>query len=109
MPDSLALPADAIIAGYDFSTGGVKARAFDLAGNVVASAKLPPDIWTDYRRALDPALRDSPIAVDTGTRELNLMRLEGQARAATRALARELGSNAAKLAAIGISATHHTA
>jgi xylulokinase len=109
MPDSLVLPADALVAGYDFSTGGVKARAFDLAGNVVASAKLPTDIWTDYRRALDPALRDSPVAIDTGTRELNLMQLEGQARAATRALTRELGASVTKLAAIGISATHHTA
>src|SRR4029450_11793147 len=44
-----------------------------------------------------------------GVSELNLMQLEGQARAGTRALVRELGSNAARLAAIGISATHHTA
>lgn len=109
MPDSLSLPSDSLIAGYDFSTGGVKARAFDLAGSVVASVKLPTDLWTDYRRVADPALRDSPLTVDSGTRELSLMQLEGQARASTRALARELGADASKLVAIGISATHHTA
>jgi xylulokinase len=88
----LLLPADALIAGYDFSTGGVKVRAFDLAGNTVASVRLPTDLWTEG-----------------GVSELNLMQLEGQARAGTRALVRELGTSASKLAAIGISATHHTA
>jgi len=92
MADSLTLPADALIAGYDFSTGGVKARVFDAAGNLIAGIRLPTDLWTEG-----------------GVSELNLMQLEGQARAATRALARELGSSAARLAAIGISATHHTA
>jgi xylulokinase len=92
MADPLALPADALIAGYDFSTGGVKARAFDTAGNTIAGVRLPTDLWTEG-----------------GVSELNLMQLEGQARAATRALVRELGSNAARLMAIGISATHHTA
>ena len=109
MPDSLCLPPDSLIAGYDFSTGGVKARAFDFSGNVVASVKLPTDLWTEYRRVADSALRESPRMVDTGTRELNLMQLEGQARASTRALVRELGKNVSKLVAIGISATHHTA
>jgi sugar (pentulose or hexulose) kinase len=89
---TLTLPTDALIAGYDFSTGGVKVRAFDLAGNTVAVARLPTDLWTEG-----------------GVSELNLMQLEGQARAGTRALVRELGSDAKRLAAIGVSATHHTA
>jgi xylulokinase len=92
MPQSFSLPADALIAGYDFSTGGVKVRAFDTSGNTVAGVRLPTDLWTEG-----------------GVSELNLMQLEGQARAGTRALVRELGSSAARLAAIGISATHHTA
>ena len=29
------VPSDALIVGYDFSTGGVKALAFDTAGNAV--------------------------------------------------------------------------
>jgi xylulokinase len=108
MPEPLCLPPDTLIAGYDFSTGGVKARAFDLAGNVVARVKLPTDLWTDYCRVADPARRESSL-VDTGSRELNLMQLEGQVRGSTRALVRELGAGASKLAAVGISATHHTA
>src|SRR5688572_15347103 len=92
MPNPLCLPADALIAGYDFSTGGVKVRAFDLTGNTVAGVRLPTDLWTDG-----------------GVSELNLMQLEGQARAATRAIVRELGGNAANLVAVGVSATHHTA
>ena len=60
MPDSLSLPADALIAGYDFSTGGVKVRAFDIAGNTVAGVRLPTDLWTEG-----------------GVSELNLMQLGG--------------------------------
>src|SRR5438105_276269 len=92
MPEPLSLPPDAVIAGYDFSTGGVKALAFDLAGNTVAAVRLPTDLWTEG-----------------GVTELNLMQLEGQARAATRLLARELGGRVSQWAAAGISATHHTA
>ena len=109
MDDSLSLAPDSLIAGYDFSTGGVKVRAFDLAGNVVASVKLPTDLWTDFRHVADPPHSDAPLFVDSGTRELNLMQLEGQARAGTRAIVRELGARASKLVAVGISATHHTA
>ncbi|MDY3554746.1 FGGY-family carbohydrate kinase [Gemmata sp. JC717] len=84
----------AIIVGYDFSTGGVKALAFTVDGQTCASVRLPTDLWTEG-----------------GVSELNLMQLEGQARAATRALTKALdgsGDNGA-LAACGISATHHTA
>lgn len=94
MPEPLRrVPPSALVAGYDFSTGAVKALAFDLAGNVVAEARFPTDLWTEG-----------------GVSELNLMTLEGQARAATRALAarlRELGRLNDWLVA-GLSATHHT-
>jgi sugar (pentulose or hexulose) kinase len=83
--------SDAIIVGYDFSTGGVKALAFDLSGNAVAQVRLPTDLWTEG-----------------GVSELNLMQLEGQARAATRMLSAKLGKTGA-VYACGISATHHTA
>ena len=94
MPEPLSLPPDAVIAGYDFSTGGVKALAFDLAGNTVAAVRLPTDLWTEG-----------------GVSELNLMQLEGQARAATRLLAARLDElrRLRDWAAAGISATHHTA
>ncbi|QJW93914.1 xylulokinase [Frigoriglobus tundricola] len=85
---------NAIIVGYDFSTGGVKALAFDLTGRTVAQVRLPTDLWTEG-----------------GVSELNLMQLEGQARAATRALNAALIRHA-KLEywlAAGVSATHHSA
>src|SRR5438270_191682 len=53
---------DSILTGWDFSTGGVKHLAFDLAGNTVAAVRLPTDLWTE-----------------DGVPELNLMQLEGQA------------------------------
>ena len=94
MPEPLRrVPPSALVAGYDFSTGSVKALAFDLAGTVVAEARFPTDLWTEG-----------------GVSELNLMTLEGQARASTRALAaklRELGQLGHWLVA-GLSATHHT-
>lgn len=83
---------DAVIVGYDFSTGGVKALAFDTSGNVVARVKLPTDLWTAG-----------------GVTELNLMQLEGQARAATRGIAAELVERKSTWVAAGISATHHSA
>jgi sugar (pentulose or hexulose) kinase len=85
--------SDAIIVGYDFSTGGVKALAFDLSGKTVATVRLPTDIWTEG-----------------GVSELNLMQLEGQARAATRLIAAELARTGQlnRWTAAGISATHHT-
>jgi sugar (pentulose or hexulose) kinase len=87
------VPIDALIVGYDFSTGGVKALAFDRDGNTVVQVRLPTDLWTEG-----------------GVSELNLMQLEGQVRAATRAISEALaeGSHPCWLAC-GISATHHTA
>jgi xylulokinase len=83
-----------VITGWDFSTGGVKCLAFDLDGNTLAEVRLPTDLWTEG-----------------GVSELNLMQLEGQARASARAMAsrlRELGRLQDWVAG-GISATHHTA
>lgn len=95
MPESLrCVPASALVAGWDFSTGAVKALAFDLAGQVVAESRFPTDLWTEG-----------------GVAELNLMQLEGQARVTTRDLAAKLRA-AHRLAdwqVGGISATHHTA
>ncbi|HVS37509.1 MAG TPA: FGGY-family carbohydrate kinase [Gemmataceae bacterium] len=84
---------DSVVAGWDFSTGAVKCLAFDLDGRTIAEVRLPTDLWTAG-----------------GVSELNLMQLEGQARASTRALAarlRELGALSHWVAG-GISATHHT-
>lgn len=95
MPELLrCVPSDAVIVGYDFSTGGVKALAFDLSGNTVAQIKLPTDLWTEG-----------------GVSELNLMMLEGQARASTRLIAAGILREARHRdwIACGISATHHTA
>lgn len=83
-----------VITGWDFSTGAVKCLAFDLEGQTVAEVRLPTDLWTEG-----------------GVSELNLMQLEGQARASTRAMAAKL-LHLGRLrdwAAGGISATHHTA
>ncbi len=89
-----ALPDPTLVAGYDFSTGAAKVLAFDLAGNVVAEARVPTDLWTAG-----------------GVSELNLFQLDGQARAVTRLLAAELRvlGRLADWRAAGISATHHTA
>ena len=88
------VPPDSVITGWDFSTGAVKCLAFDLDGHTLAEVRLPTDLWTEG-----------------GVSELNLMQLEGQARASTRAMAapaRELGRLRDWVAG-GISATHHTA
>jgi sugar (pentulose or hexulose) kinase len=88
------VPENTVIAGFDFSTGAVKGLAFDLNGGVLADVRLPTDLWTEG-----------------GVSELNLMQLEGQARSVMRLLAarlRDLG-RLEDWAAIGISATHHTA
>src|SRR6184192_2990663 len=85
---------ESIITGWDFSTGAVKCLAFDLDCRTLAEVRLPTDLWTEG-----------------GVAELNLMQLEGQARATTRAIARRL-RDLGRLhdwAAGGISATHHTA
>jgi sugar (pentulose or hexulose) kinase len=83
-----------VITGWDFSTGAVKCLAFDLDGRTLAEVRLPTDLWTE-----------------NGVSELNLLQLEGQARASTRAMAarlRDLG-RLGDWCAGGISATHHTA
>jgi xylulokinase len=94
MADVRTLPDDAIITGWDFSTGACKCLAFDLRGNVVAEVRLPTDLWTDG-----------------GVSEFSLLQLEGQARSSTRRIADELRAKGriATWIAGGISATHHTA
>ncbi|MFO0801635.1 MAG: FGGY-family carbohydrate kinase [Gemmataceae bacterium] len=108
MPEPLrCVPESTIIVGWDFSTSAVKALAFNLRGNVVARSWFKNDVWTDYTPA--PANRE--CFIDSGNREINLMQLEGQARASAReieALLEEEGFADEWLAA-GISATHHTA
>jgi sugar (pentulose or hexulose) kinase len=93
MPLQCTAP-DSVITGWDFSTGGVKCLAFGLDGKTIAEVRLATDLWTEG-----------------GVSELNLMQLEGQARASVRAMAnrlRELGRLKNWIAG-GISATHHTA
>src|SRR5262245_36549114 len=94
MADLRTLPPESIVTGWDFSTGAVKCLAFDLSGKVIADVRLPTDLWTEG-----------------GVSELNLMQLEGQARASTRAIAARLREqdSLSRWAAGGISATHHTA
>jgi sugar (pentulose or hexulose) kinase len=82
------------VTGWDFSTGAVKCLAFDLEGKTLAEVRLPTDLWTAG-----------------GVSELNLMQLEGQARASTRAIAarlRDLGRLGHWVGG-GVSGTHHTA
>jgi sugar (pentulose or hexulose) kinase len=88
------VPSDSVITGWDFSTGAVKCLAFDLDGRTLATVRLPTDLWTEG-----------------GVSELNLMQLEGQARASVRALAARLRDQGrlSHWRAGGISATHHTA
>lgn len=85
---------ESIITGWDFSTGAVKCLAFDLDGQTVAEVRMPTDLWTEG-----------------GVSELNLMQLEGQARASVRAIAARLRekNRLRDWVAGGISATHHTA
>src|SRR5438132_11084527 len=85
---------ESVVTGWDFSTGAVKCLAFDLDGRTLAEVRLPTDLWTAG-----------------GVSELNLMQLEGQARASTRALAARLRDLKRQhlWAAGGVSATHHTA
>lgn len=88
------VPAEGVITGWDFSTGAVKCLAFDLDGRALAEVRLPTDLWTEG-----------------GVSELNLLQLEGQARASTRAIASRLRAlgRLKDWVAGGISATHHTA
>ena len=87
------VPSNSIITGWDFSTSGVKCLAFDLDGNTIADVRLPTDLWTKG-----------------GVSELNLLQLEGQARASVRAMADVLRGKGRlhDWLAGGISATHHT-
>lgn len=97
MPEPLrCVPPTALVAGWDFSTGSVKALLFDLSGTTVAEVRLPTDLWTEG-----------------GVSELNLMQLEGQARASARLLAGHLydcgrHDQYKRWLACGVSATHHT-
>ena len=88
------VPPDSLVVGWDFSTGSVKALAFDLNGETVAEARLPTDLWTEG-----------------GVAELSLLQLEGQARCSTRMLAGQLKplGRLEQWRAGGISATHHSA
>src|SRR5262245_28073189 len=85
---------DAVITGWDFSTGGVKCLAFDLTGKTLAEVRLTTDLWTEG-----------------GVSELNLNQLEGQALASTRTIAERLRElkPLEQWVAGGISGTHHTA
>src|SRR5579859_4054475 len=85
---------ESIITGWDFGTTGMKCLALDVAGKMVAEVRLPADLWTE-----------------NGVTELNLMLLEGQARASVRVLAEQLRQQKRldHWIAGGISATHHTA
>ena len=108
MPEPLrCVPEDALIVGWDFSTSAVKALAFDLNGEVVARSWFKNDVWTEFKR--DPDSKKHFL--DTGNREINLMQLEGQARASARDIAAKLNDIRAMdlWLAAGISATHHTA
>jgi sugar (pentulose or hexulose) kinase len=92
------LKPESVLTGWDFSTGAVKCLAFDLAGRVLAEVRLPTDLWYGN-------------PVERGLSELNLMQLEGQARASVRAIAAKLRrlKRLDDWVAGGISATHHTA
>ena len=94
---------NAVITGWDFSTGSVKCIAFDVQGAAIAEVSMPTDLWYGTPD-------EKGQIADFGIVELNLKQLEGQARASVRAMAaalkrrRRLGDWVAG----GISATHHT-
>ncbi len=92
------IPPNTVVTGWDFSTGSVKCLAFDLSGKTLAEVRLGTDLWHG-----DP--------VEPGLNELNLLQLEGQARASTRAMAARLRGlgRLDDWRTGGISATHHTA
>ncbi len=88
------VPESAVVVGWDFSTGSVKALAFEVGGKVLAEVRFPTELVTDG-----------------GVSELSYLQLEGQARATTRQLYRRLVEidRMFDWVAGGISATHHTA
>lgn len=94
MPEPLrSVPPNALIVGWDFSTGAVKALAFDLSGRVVAESRFPTELYTEG-----------------GVTELALATIEKQAHDSTRDLAAKLrdANRLGDWIAGGISATHHT-
>ncbi|NUQ65212.1 MAG: xylulose kinase [Pirellulales bacterium] len=105
MADSLrCVRPESVVTGWDFSTGAVKCLAFDLDGKVLAQVRMPTDLWfgtPDEMRQTD----------EPHPSELNLMQLEGQARASVRAMAARLRGlgRIRDWVTGGISATHHTA
>lgn len=92
---------ETVLAGADFSTGAVKMLAFDLEGRVLEEVRLPTDLWYGGENVVE------------GLSELSQLQLEGQVHAAVRALAARLRQRRSPRlndwAAVGISATHHTA
>ena len=94
----LCMSPQSVVTGWDFSTGEVKCLAFDLKGRLLAEVRLPTDLWKG----------DPP---DENISELNLLQLEGQARASVRGIAAQLHQMGRldDWVAGGISATHHTA
>ncbi|NLX95590.1 MAG: xylulose kinase [Rhodopirellula sp.] len=95
---------ETVVTGWDFSTGAVKCLAFDLNGEVLAQVRFPTDLWYGAPEKMRQTDEPHPS-------ELNLMQLEGQARASVRAMAAQLRGigRLQDWAAGGISATHHTA
>jgi sugar (pentulose or hexulose) kinase len=89
---------ESVVTGWDFSTGSVKCLAFGMEGRTIAEVHLPTDLW--HGNPYDPQ-----------SSELNLMQLEGQARASVRAIVDQLREKGRlnDWIAGGISATHHTA
>ncbi len=102
MAESLqCVESESVITGWDFSTGAVKCLAFNLEGKVLEEIRLPTDVWTG-----EPSDEGGEEVA-----ELNLLQLEGQARASVRAIVPRLreGGHLDRWVAGGISATHHTA
>ncbi len=96
MAESLRfISENAVLTGWDFSTGAVKCLAFDLQGKVLAESRFP----TELRIEKD------------GSIELDLLQLEGQARQTLRGIVAKLRelNRLEDWVAGGISATHHTA
>ena len=82
----------------------MKCLAFNLTGRTVAEIRLPTDLWRGEHD-------ETGLLLLSGVYELNLMQLEGQARASVRAIVDQLRKrkNLPNWVAGGISATHHTA
>lgn len=96
MAESLRFVSEnAVLTGWDFSTGAVKCLAFDLRGGVLAESRFP----TELRIGQD------------GSIELDLLQIEGQARQTLRGIVAKLRdlNRLEDWIAGGISATHHTA